>query len=1630
MKTSYVLRQIYSWLTPLVLLSLLLVVMALPQTARAAVSAGYSEYYIPGGSEQLRAILVDNDNDPVIAANLYNVITVTIAVDGVTVYYDHWENGYGTGSTGADETYVGNMGDILTFESPAIPSNPRSPGDACAGSTNPGGASTSCYDGRDRLYIVGGAVSVAQVFWPSNVGTVYANAWEIYPVKPYQTSYTIPAGEDLQAARGYDDMTNVYVIAQATQDGTTIQINDPAVAGVEVTANLNRGEVTQLFHINNGTTVTGTFPIQVQFILGRPQAGTASDTRSYTAVPSGLWGTSYYGPVPSYTAGGTDTDLYIYNPSGSPLTINYEDGSATGSFVVPANSTRSFQEMTLHYVPSASAVYLEAASAFWAIGSYDTESANYNYGFSLLPVDTLTDEYFIGWAPGTTDLSANGSPVYVTPTADGTTVFVDYSPVDGTVDASYTLDRIQMQRLFDPDNDNTGMHVWATAPIVLVWGEDDETSAIGNPYIDAGYTILPLNVEWIDAVVTIEKTADPEIIATGPGQVSVFTLVINTDAYSLDDVFVVDTLPAVWAYVPGSTTITLPDNSTITGAAADPDIAGQDLTWDAFPVDPLDMNPNETLTIEYSAITTATPPLGYSINEASVTGTRGAETFNSTDSAVIYLSDLDLEKTSSAGGTASPGDTITYTITVTNTGSTSQTDVVVTDPLPAGTTYVPGSTQVTAPVLAGTVGDAFDAIAFTGNQDSNGAAVPNWSGDWIEVGEADGAAAGDVAVVTDVSNYQLRLQNAANGVLRDVDLSACTYATLSFDYRRVGLDLATDYARLSIGPNGTLTTDLADFAGPGNDATYKSYLVDITAWISAQTRIQLLTSATADATDIVYFDNVQIDCYTTATNAGGAPPNLVTAADNIDLPPGSLMTITFQVVVNNPVPPGQTEVVNTVTVTSNEQPDPIQDTVTDVLDIPVDVWLDKRISDDTPNVGDTVTFTLVVTNDGPGTATNVEVTDVVPDGYTYVPASIAGGDTQDDTDPAGTGLVWTIASLPPGAGNAVSLTYQATVVYPATTYDNYAEVTAHDQTDVDSTPGNGQQTPDEDDDDTVTVIVGGIPAPAIDIRKNTEGPDSQPVLSGSNVTFTLVVDNIGNVDLTNVVVTDPLCDVGPTYVSGDVGADSVLGVDETWTYTCTINNITVDFTNTADVSGTPPSGPDVTDSDPSSVDVVNPAIQVDKTLTNVNFINPSLMDITYSIVVTNTGDVDLTNVQVTDNLTTAFPAPATFTVQSVLSADFTVNPAYNGRTNVNLLAGTDTLAVGATGTITLVVRVNTGGDADDYTNTAVGTGEDPTGGTVQDDGSATGPVFADPALTKAATPSQAGVGDTVIFTITVTNNGTQTATNVIVTDPLPDNLDIVNVTINPPAAGTFVVIPPRTVQVDLGDVDVDEVIVITIETIVNGLGNPPIVNEAVLTTTSVTDLLPNDVDAVTLTIGDPNAALPATGFAPGVTTVLPRQPEEKSYSALSGVWLEIPRLGIDAEIVGVPKVKGAWDVTWLNNQVGWLQGTAFPSWSGNSVITSHVYLPNGKPGPFVNLSQLRWGDKVIVHAFGYRYTYEVRQNAKVKPDDTSVLRHEDRPWVTLLTCLGYDEVTNSYASRFVVKAVMLQVEEDTHLYSR
>ncbi len=916
-------RRILVGVTLVVALGALFGFLSTPEMARAAVPAGFSEYYIPGFSDDLMQMLDAIDSYD-IGTTLTNITTVSVGGD-VTLYYDHWENGFLNGANG-DESYTASKGAVLTFRSTNIPYPRGASLTACSGSTYPtggvGGAPNHCYDGRDRIYVSGSAVSVAQAFWPTTSNTNFANAWEIYPIKPYQTSYIIPVGENLYGTGSFADFQGVFVMVQATADNTNIQINDPGtLANPDVNVTLARGQTVHLDHIDAGTTVNASNPVQVQFLIGND---THYNSRSYTAVPNSLWSTEYYAPVPS-TPGGWDTDLFIYNPTGATLTINYEDQLGSGSFNIAAYATESYSQNTGRYTPANSAVYLAAADGateFWAIGGADAGSQVYNWGFTLLPPDTLTQEYFISWAPGGWDQATGGasnasySPAYVTPVEDNTTVFVDYSPADGTVDATYVLNRLEVQKIYDTgDADNTGMHIWATHPIAVTWGEDPTSSPQASPGLDAGYTILPLNQSWIDVVLLMEKTAHPVAIPDEAGQTSEFTLTVSTDTVAVDGIDVEDLLPANWQFVDDSATITFPGGSQITGNAADPSITGQTLSW------PLNASlaTGQNLTITFTGITTAAPGQA-SVNWAEASGVFNGQTFTAAASASVEIAALRITKTSNASGLVHPGDTIEYTLTIDNIGSATQTGIAISDLLPEGVTLVPGSAWVTGyKDTAGYYLDTFDSRDYAGND-----GTLNWAANWVEYNEGDGARSGDEQVMTDASNYQLRVQdndNGGEGVTRAIgDLSWGDTARLSFSYRRFIPGLSTEYVSIYL-YNGTWN-EIARL-GPGSDTTYQSFQYDLlTSYITPDVRIGLITSGANGGSEGVWFDNVRLDVngLLGGSWAAGDFSNLTTAVDGYGLKAGQSMTVTYLVTVDDPNAFASFE--NTASVTSNELTDP------------------------------------------------------------------------------------------------------------------------------------------------------------------------------------------------------------------------------------------------------------------------------------------------------------------------------------------------------------------------------------------------------------------------------------------------------------------------------------------------------------------------------------------------------------------------------------------------------------------------------------------------------------------------------------------------------------------------------------
>jgi uncharacterized repeat protein (TIGR01451 family) len=311
-------------------------------------------------------------------------------------------------------------------------------------------------------------------------------------------------------------------------------------------------------------------------------------------------------PVPSGDAGDR-AEVYLSNPNDFPITINAYDAVTQTTFVISPSlyisSTVPYSAKRggLGYVPQDSAVrFTSSEGVFGVVVAADASDVDYDWGFSGIPAKYLTRDYYVSWAPGSFNIppTENGSPVWVTPLADSTTFYVDFSPLDGIVDETFTLDVLQQQRIFDPDNDNTGTHVWATSEFAMAWGEDPRTADVTSPYLDLGLTTLPLLQRWLDPVLTLDKTASPTILPSAGGAVT-FTLVAHGYNAPLSNVDVSDTLPVNWTYVPDSTHVTYPNQSSGSPAPAQ---NGRALFWDLS----TDLDVNQSLTLTFQAQITST----------------------------------------------------------------------------------------------------------------------------------------------------------------------------------------------------------------------------------------------------------------------------------------------------------------------------------------------------------------------------------------------------------------------------------------------------------------------------------------------------------------------------------------------------------------------------------------------------------------------------------------------------------------------------------------------------------------------------------------------------------------------------------------------------------------------------------------------------------------------------------------------------------------------------------------------------------------------------------------------------------------------------------------------------------------
>ncbi|HXF74082.1 MAG TPA: hypothetical protein VNO79_15925 [Actinomycetota bacterium] len=320
---------------------------------------------------------------------------------------------------------------------------------------------------------------------------------------------------------------------------------------------------------------------------------------------------------------------------------------------------------------------------------------------------------------------------------------------------------------------------------------------------------------------------------------------------------------------------------------------------------------------------------------------------------------------------------------------------------------------------------------------------------------------------------------------------------------------------------------------------------------------------------------------------------------------------------------------NTATVSAEnegpdaEAPNEASDSVT-VLCAGIDV--EKTPDGTTVQAGSPITFTITVTNLGPGTAHGVTLTDPLPAGFQW---EITGGTGAEDCSIAEGTLACDFGSMAaPSEEGPSAVTVEITA--PTTTEDcgvvnNEATVTTtNDGSDSDA----GQ----------VTVQCPTPPPPPpppspIGIQIVKAGPALAH--DGDTITYTFAVSLTTSTPLTNVQVSDPKCDSAPALVSRSGGdQDAILEPGETWTYSCThVIDESVDgdpVHNVATATGQDDQGRTASDTDDHDVDLIHPAIQVVKTASPTQA-SPG-DTVTYRFEVTNTGDTTLYDVSVDDDV--------------------------------------------------------------------------------------------------------------------------------------------------------------------------------------------------------------------------------------------------------------------------------------------------------------------------------------------------------------------------------------------------------------
>lgn len=661
----------------------------------------------------------------------------------------------------------------------------------------------------------------------------------------------------------------------------------------------------------------------------------------------------------------------------------------------------------------------------------------------------------------------------------------------------------------------------------------------------------------------------------------------------------------------------------------------------------------------------------------------------------VQESSVDLQLTKSAyPETANVGEQITYTLTISNNGQGTAKDVQVTDSIPEGTTLV--------------------------SQDTAKGYYDQSSGVW-PVGELASYESATLTLVVSADTSGVKVNNAqATTSSNDID-SSNNAASAQSTVQEANVDLlltkSASAESVNVGEQITYTVTVSNNGqGTAKDVSVKDSIPEGTTFVSQDT-----AKGSYDQSSGVW-------------SVG-------------ELASGESASLTLTVTADTP----GSKINNAEASTTSEDVDSSNNAAsatTEVQEASVDVQLTKSASAESANIGEQITYTVTVTNNGQGTAKDVQVTDKIPEGTTLVsPDTVKGSYDQASG-------IWSVGEL--ASYESATLTLVVTAGAPGTV-TNMAEATT--------------SSADVDTNNNVASATTTIQEAGVDLML-TKSVSPESASLGEQVTFTITVSNNGLGTAKDVQVTDKVPE-GTTLVSPETAKGSYDQTSGIWSVgeLASGESATMTLTVTADTSGSKTNSAEATTSS-NDVDLNNNAASATTTIqeSSVDLMltksaSPESVNIgeqiTYTITITNNGQGTAKDVQVTDKV----PEGTT------LVSPETAKGSYDQSSGVWSVGE---LTPGESASLVLVVTADTPGSKVNNAEATTTSEDVDSSNNIASVTTEVREASIDLQVTKSASADSVNVGEQITYTVTVSNRGQGTAKDVQVTDKVPDGTTMVS----------------------------------------------------------------------------------------------------------------------------------------------------------------------------------------------------------------------------------------------------------------